>query len=802
LKTLLEYFSTNDSVALLESDLPSLVGEARLSNLIALAWQLRQRDPKRSMGLADDALRLLDRTPIDDVERQRVLARIRLIHAEIKWLHCEMVISEELAEGALNAFTQSGDMLGCIDARFLLADLAFDLGENARRASELETIISVAVDLDPVRLTLAQASVARALAFFDAVAAKSQWDQVLAIGRPDRHAVEEFAIEDFWGVISTLESDHVQNIRHMNTAFLKALTTGQIRRAIYAALNVGESYLQLNDYQAAMEWTQRAQDLARRSTWPGMIGNTLGRMANILRRLHRFDAAAKLLHEALEMMAPVAGSRNYAIALHFLGQVQLDRKEFGLALETLRQLEKLATMLNQADLLCDALCGQAKALSELGDPEAAHLLAQRALQSTNAGAFQKIAALRMLAEIHTLQARSISDDSKDKYVSLRYLQQAMDLARAVENYTIPNDLLDAMAREHAKLGDTATAYAMAMEANAAREKIHNDQVTNRASAMQIAHETEKVRAQAEQHRLLAQESLERATVLEHANVALSDQLVFKSEELERVDSNLSQVRADLEKAYPMAMMASAIPGVAHDLNTPVGNMKLAASSMREKLGIFQEKVSAGSLKRSDLEAFLTLISEGLKIIEHANAKADELVGNLKELSIDQASQRRRIFDIDKIVDEVLVMLAPTLKSKHIQVMRDIPVNLTMDSFPGPLGQIIANLVQNAVVHGFDSKPHGIVMLQAEVIPDGLLRLFVRDNGVGMSEEIRARVFDQFFTTKQQRGGSGVGLALCRKLVEETLSGSITVESEEGNGSQFIITIPQIAPHLENENVGN
>ena len=81
-----------------------------------------------------------------------------------------------------------------------------------------------------------------------------------------------------------------------------------MRRAIYTALNVGESYLQLNDYQATIEWTQRALDLARASGWPGMMGNTLGRMANALRRLHQLDAAAGLLQEALELMAPVWGS--------------------------------------------------------------------------------------------------------------------------------------------------------------------------------------------------------------------------------------------------------------------------------------------------------------------------------------------------------------------------------------------------------------------------------------------------------------------------------------------------------------
>ncbi len=286
--------------------------------------------------------------------------------------------------------------------------------------------------------------------------------------------------------------------------------------------------------------------------------------------------------------------------------------------------------------------------------------------------------------------------------------------------------------------------------------------------------------------------------LDAANAALNDQLIFKTEELDRVDSDLTRVRLDYEKAYPMAMMASTIPGVAHDLNTPVGNTNMAASSMRSQLDAFQEKVKAGALKRSELEAFLAMTSEGLNIIERANARAGELVENLKELSIDQASQRRRTFEVGKVVDEVLFMLAPSLSKMPVRVVRDIAQDLTMDSFPGPFGQVIANLVQNALVHGFEGRAEGTVTLVAQNAPQGMVRIQVQDDGAGMTEEVLSRIFEPYFTTKLGRGGSGVGLSLCQRLVEEVLCGSISVESEPGQGSRFIIVLPQSTPDATSE----
>lgn len=280
--------------------------------------------------------------------------------------------------------------------------------------------------------------------------------------------------------------------------------------------------------------------------------------------------------------------------------------------------------------------------------------------------------------------------------------------------------------------------------------------------------------------------------LDSLNAELKEQLVFKADQLEQVDRAYATVRTDYENAYPMLMMASAIPGLAHDMNTPVGNGGMAASALRDQLDEFAKKIEAGTIRKAELNSFIAMTREGLNIIERANAKVGELVGSLKELSIDQASQRRRQFAVITIVEEVLLMLKPSLKEKAVQIAVDVPAHLRMDSFPGPLGQVLGNLVQNTIVHGFDGRDHGKVTVSASEADGSEVVIHIHDDGVGMSEDVEQRAFDPFFTTKEGRGGSGVGLSLSKRIVEEILLGTISVASEIGQGTCFTIKIPKIA----------
>lgn len=277
--------------------------------------------------------------------------------------------------------------------------------------------------------------------------------------------------------------------------------------------------------------------------------------------------------------------------------------------------------------------------------------------------------------------------------------------------------------------------------------------------------------------------------------SMAQQLSQRTDQLHQTGANLSQVLADYEKDHPLAALASVIPALAHDLNTPLGNTNLAASCLRAKITEFRAKELSGNLHRSDLNAFLKNVDEGVDIIEKSALRASDLASKLKQFSIDQASERRRTFELDKLLDEVLTTLAPTLRQAAWRIQRKIPDGLALDSYPGPLGQVLLNLVQNAAVHAFEGRTDGLLVLEAWPLPDQRVCLSITDNGCGMAPDILSKIFAPFFTTKLGKGGSGVGLTYALRLVKDTLGGTLEVESEPGKGTKFTLTLPCVAPDV-------
>ena len=119
--------------------------------------------------------------------------------------------------------------------------------------------------------------------------------------------------------------------------------------------------------------------------------------------------------------------------------------------------------------------------------------------------------------------------------------------------------------------------------------------------------------------------------------------------------------------------------------------------------------------------------------------------------------------------------------------------MLFDSYPGPLGQVVANLVQNALLHGFAQVEGGTITLAAQD-HGSLCLLSVTDDGAGMTPQVLARAFDPFFTTRLGRGGLGLGLAVCHRIVTSVLGGDLTVTSSPGQGARFVLALPPQAPH--------
>ncbi len=537
----IEFFAVKDVITQMEADLHIAAHGARLKLLTALAWQIRQRDSKRAAAMVQEAQALLmaaAHQPICPPHLQHTIElRLMLVQAEEKWLLSEFAVGTALAEKALQGFIALTDATGCADAHWIMAWLAYDQGKGTQTHAQLEAMIQAASGIDPVRTTVAQAALARLEAFNDIPKAKKRWstyiDSADAIAGSS-HPAAMCWIEDFWGTVADLSGDYVLSIRHKNNTYAMAMATGQQRRAMTAAYNINETFKHLNEYSNALEWTERLLDLARESGWPGMVGGALMQSAETLRRLERFDAAAETQREALALMAPLSGSRNYAMALQHLGDVELERKQYASALAIFRSIGERAATLGQTDMIPRALRGQAEALCQLGEPEQALQTAQAALASAQSDVLRQISALRIIASIHSQYALPGPQAMCAGNAQLHYLQQALDLAADIPDYTIPADLLEAAADEYAHIGEHIRAFQLAKQAISARKKTHSRDALNRSQAMQITFQTERAEIEAAHLRELASEA-KRAEILQQT-----------SETLERLSAIGQEITAHLE----------------------------------------------------------------------------------------------------------------------------------------------------------------------------------------------------------------------------------------------------------------
>lgn len=113
--------------------------------------------------------------------------------------------------------------------------------------------------------------------------------------------------------------------------------------------------------------------------------------------------------------------------------------------------------------------------------------------------------------------------------------------------------------------------------------------------------------------------------------------------------------------------------------------------------------------------------------------------------------------------------------------------------------MLTNLVNNAVLHGFEGRTQGTIVVGANNIAEGWVEITVKDDGIGIPARHLNRIFDPFFTTKLGEGGSGLGLNITHNIVSGILGGRIRVQSAVGIGTTFTITLPLIAPQRHNDN---
>jgi len=257
--------------------------------------------------------------------------------------------------------------------------------------------------------------------------------------------------------------------------------------------------------------------------------------------------------------------------------------------------------------------------------------------------------------------------------------------------------------------------------------------------------------------------------------------------------NLQETQNFLIEAEKLAALGRLVAGVAHEINNPVGTSLTVASSLEGKVAMFTAEVARGDLRRSSLNEFLDISSEASSQLVANLTRAAELVQSFKQVATDRSHSNQRTFDLGDLTEQVFLSLRPSLGKQNVTLNVECQPDLTMNSYPGPYGQVLTNLLLNSIAHAFPGGKGGIVDVKAQASGHDHVEIVFSDDGCGMSLDVRRKAFDPFFTTRRDQGGTGLGLHIVFGIVTNCLGGRLNLDSEPNQGTKMQILLPRVAP---------
>jgi PAS domain S-box-containing protein len=257
--------------------------------------------------------------------------------------------------------------------------------------------------------------------------------------------------------------------------------------------------------------------------------------------------------------------------------------------------------------------------------------------------------------------------------------------------------------------------------------------------------------------------------------------------------NLQETQNSLIEAEKLAALGRLVAGVAHEINSPVGTSLTVASSLERKTALFAAEVAQGNLKRSSLNEFLEISREASSQLIANLHHAAELIQSFKQVATDRSYSNQRIFDLGDLTEQIAMSLRPGLGKQNLALNVECQPSLTMNSYPGPYGQVLTNLFLNAVAHGFPDGKGGTIDIKVRASGNDHVEILFSDDGCGMSLDIRRKALDPFFTTRRDQRSTGLGLHIVYSIVTSCLGGRLALDSEPGEGTRIHLVLPRTAP---------
>jgi polar amino acid transport system substrate-binding protein len=252
--------------------------------------------------------------------------------------------------------------------------------------------------------------------------------------------------------------------------------------------------------------------------------------------------------------------------------------------------------------------------------------------------------------------------------------------------------------------------------------------------------------------------------------------------------DLNDTRDDLISSEKMATLGELVGGVTHEIISPLSVGIMGGSYIVELTNDIKILYENNNMSEDDFNNYIKNVSDTSSSITLNLNRTKILVNSFKEVAVDQAIEDKRDFNIKSYMDEIILSLDSKLKKTKVIVNIHCYEKLVVKSYPGYIAQIIFNLINNSLLHGFDQDQKGEINISFKEVGFDLEMVYT-DNGKGISIINQDKIFEQYYTTKKGNGGTGIGLHIVKSIITSKLNGTVNLKSEETKGVEITVIIP-------------
>ncbi|MCK8059584.1 MULTISPECIES: ATP-binding protein [unclassified Fusibacter] len=267
------------------------------------------------------------------------------------------------------------------------------------------------------------------------------------------------------------------------------------------------------------------------------------------------------------------------------------------------------------------------------------------------------------------------------------------------------------------------------------------------------------------------------------------ELTIVNQQLEDSIEELEATQEQLVLTEKLAALGDLVASLAHEINTPLGVCVTLYSFIEDNINKLSKNLSSKKheLLIEEVKGFVEENNEALHLMGVNLKRSSELVSSFKMVAMDQYLDEYRIINLSEYVEEIINSIRPKYKKIDTMLTLDIDPAIRLYTYPGAISQIVTNLITNSVIHGFDGNQDGEMSFTATYVDERHVRIDYQDNGKGIDDEVREKIFTPFFTTKKNKGSTGLGMHILYNAAVQTLEGKVNLlRSSEGFRIQIVI----------------